>query len=231
MRKRSAAIYRDVCLKWHGVIDNHREEVCRVEFPGVSLITSYPLCRMTSSAASPSLADRLLAACWNGDLSSAKAAVADGASVNEMGRAEGLYGAVLPLRAAVYSKRLEVVVWLLSVGADPNGDKVLYYCTRFSTAGILQLLIDAGGDVNRASWGRPPLIWAVQGTDSEDKVRVLLAQPSLDLTVTYKGKTPEQYARDEGRPAVADMIAREVSRCRSDYLASRFLDCVLECAG
>ena len=80
-----------------------------------------------------------------------------------------------------------------------------------STAAILQLLIDAGGDVNRESRGQSPMYDAVLA-NSEDNVRVLLAQPSLDLTITYEGKTPDQYSRDWGeRPAVADMIAREVS--------------------
>ena len=40
---------------------------------------------------------------------------------------------------------------------------------------------------------------------------MLLAQPSLDLTITYKGKTPEEYGRYNGSPALADVIAQEVS--------------------
>ena len=48
--------------------------------------------------------------------------------------------------------------------------------------------------------------------DSMDKLLVLLAQPCLDFTTKYEDKTPEQYARDNDRPAVADMIAQEVSR-------------------
>ena len=165
---------------------------------------------MSSSAASPSLADRLATACYNGDLPSAKAAVADGASVNEKGKTPGWRFWGLPLAAAVWKQHHDVVVWLLCHGADPNGDVVMFYGAFNSTAAILQLLIDAGGDVNRESGGVPPLS-AVPGRNSEDKVRVLLAQPSLDLTITYNGKTPEQHARDCGRPAVAAMIAREVS--------------------
>ena len=145
MRERSAAIYRDVCLKWHGVIDNHREEVYKA-YPSSDPLTTYPLCRMSSSsAASPSLTGRLVTACTTGDLPSVRAAVADGASVNEPGSVEGVYDAVLPLTAAVERKHHDVVVWLLSHGADPNGDKVLYYTATASTPAILQLLIDAGG--------------------------------------------------------------------------------------
>ena len=53
-------------------------------------------------------------------------------------------------------------------------------------------------------------LFRLQSDDNEDKVRVLLAQPCLDLT--YRGKTPGQYARDCRKPAVADMLAQEVSK-------------------
>ena len=112
----------------------------------------------------------------------------------------------------MYRQHLDVVVWLLSHGADPNGDNVMYHGARDSAASILQLLIDAGGDVNRSSVGRPPLFTAMVGDNVDDNVRVLLAQPCLGLTITYSGETPEQYARYIGKPALADMIAQEVSR-------------------
>ena len=48
----------------------------------------------------PSLADRLATACANGDLPSANAAVADGASVNAEGRTHDWDGE-LPLATAV----------------------------------------------------------------------------------------------------------------------------------
>ena len=102
-----------------------------------------------------------------------------------------------------------MVVWLLSHGADVNGDRLMYYGAYYSTAAMLQLLIDAGGDVNRKSVGQPPLFWAVGY--SEDKVRVLLAQPSLDLTIKHDGKTPERYALGWDRPALAEMVTQEVS--------------------
>ena len=165
-----------------------------------------------SSGASPSLAARLVAACWAGDLPSAKALVADGASVHEKGNVPGWLGTDLPLTAAVYSKHEDVAVWLLSHGAYPNGDSVMFCGTYHSTAAILQLLIDAGGDINRKSNDEPTLFTAVRGFKSEGNVRVLLVQPSLDFTITYDGKRPEKYARDKGKPVVADMIAQEVRR-------------------
>ena len=175
----------------------------RVEAPSISLDL------FSFAADAPSLSDQLVTACISGDLPSAKAAVAGGASVNDEGKGPGWLFAMLPLAAAVDSGRHDVVVWLLSHGADPNGGYVIFHGAWNSTAAILQLLVDAGGDVNRLSGSRPPLVVAI-GSNSEDKVRVLLAQPSLDVTATYDGKTPEQYARDEGKPAVADMIAQEV---------------------
>ena len=157
---------------------------------------------------SPSLADRLVATCWSGDLPSAIAAVADGASVNEKGRATR--GMWLPLAASAFTKRHDVVVWLLSHGADPNGDYVMFSAAYHSTAATLQLVIDAGGDVNRTR-GEPPLFAAVGGNNSEDNLRVLLAQPALNLFSTCDGETPDQYAHDNGKPALTVMMAQEVS--------------------
>ena len=164
-----------------------------------------------SSGASPSLADRLTTACCHGDLPSAKAAVADGASFSEEGSGPGGWGRLLPLKAAVQYKHYDVVVWLLSMGADPNVGGVMFHGAYSSTAEILQLLIDAGGDVNRESGGRP-LFSAVDG-GREDNLRLLLAQPSLDVFfVKLGGKPPEEYARDNDKRVLADMIAQEVSR-------------------
>ena len=164
---------------------------------------------VSSSGAARSPADRLVTACRAGDLPSAVAALADGASVNEKGtNASGRES--FPLRGAVWEDHHDVVVWLLSHGADPNGPGVMWYGAFSSTAAILQLLIDVGGDVNRAIDGRPPLV-CTAFHDRVDNVRVLLAEPTLDLTVKCDNKTPEQYARHYGKAAQADMIAREVS--------------------
>ena len=165
-----------------------------------------------------SLADWLVMACKYGDLSTAKTAVEAGASVSEQGWTAGCTW--LPLTAAVAYKYLDVVAWLLSLGADPNGDGVMFYAAWMSSPDILQLLIDAGGDVNWASAGGPlpPLVTVLSvrrsPNEREDCVRVLLTQPSLDLLFTYEGKLPELYARDNGDLALADMIAREVSRAQ-----------------
>ena len=164
-----------------------------------------------SSGASPSLADRLATACFDGDLPAAEAAVADGASVNEEGK--GPWGAASPLVSAIACQHWDVAVWLLSHGADPNGDYVIHYCVCESSFDILQLVIDAGGDVNRDSGDQPPLFWAISW-NVEDAARVLLAQPALDLSVTYGGQALEQHARDRRSLAVAELITQEVSETR-----------------
>ena len=165
---------------------------------------------MRRSRASPSLAARLATACANGNFRSTKAAIAGGASVNEPGEAPDWALLFVPLAAAVYTRHDDLAVWLLSHGADPNGDKVMHYGAGWGTVDILRLLIDAGGDVNRESGGEPPLFSAVM-IGSVNKVRVLLAQPSLDLTITDHDQTPEQCARDQDYLALADIIVQEVS--------------------
>ena len=117
---------------------------------------------MTSPDSASSLADRLVTACDNNDVPSAQAAVGDGACVNEAGMNEDGW-TWFPLAVAVYEKHVDVVVWLLSQGADPNGDNVMYYGACHSAPGILQLLIDAGGDVNQSSGGVPPLFTFTAG--------------------------------------------------------------------
>ena len=96
-----------------------------------------------------------------------------------------------PLAVATWQRHDDVVVWLLSLGADPNGDRVMYYGVYNSTVAMLQLLIDTGGDVNWKSGGRPPLFTAAVGDHSEDNVRVLLAQPCLGFTIQYDGHTQQ----------------------------------------
>ena len=170
------------------------------------------LAAMGACTASLAPADQLVTACLNGDLRSAKAAVGKGASVSEKGKYR--HGSPwLPLHAAVCRRQRRVVVWLLSLGADPNADGVMYSGAWDSAACILQLLIDAGGNFNDDSSGRA-LIFLVAEGNNDDVLRVLLAQPSLDLTVTYQRKTPEEYTRDNEcvKPALANMIALEVSR-------------------
>ena len=155
--------------------------------------------------------DQLVVACLHGDLLSAQAAVAEGASINDEGHYHG--DVVLPLKVAAMSQHTAVVVWLLSLFGDPNGESVMGCGACYGTSDILRLLIKAGGDVNRASGGAPPLFHAICG-NNEDTVRVLLAEPTLDMTATWSGQTADMYARHSSLPTLADLIVEEVSADR-----------------
>ena len=128
---------------------------------------------------------------------------------------------VLPLTLAVIGGFYDIVVCLLSHGADPNGDGVMYNGVDDSTTAILHLLIDAGGDVNRESWGELPLVLPVK-TLNKPGLRVLLATPSLNLDVAQDGKAPEDRVRNRYSlmDELADLIVEEVSwvrACRLPY--------------
>ena len=159
---------------------------------------------------SPSLANRLVTACYRGDMAGAKAALADGASVNEAGSVPGWGRAQPPLVAAVYRKHYDTVVWLLSHGAHTNGVLITTDVIAVVSSDVLQVLIDVGGDVNQHGGVLPPLFMAVL-CDVEANAWVLLAQPSLDLDIANGDRTAEQFARFHGLPALADAIAKEVS--------------------
>ena len=160
---------------------------------------------MGAAASTRDLPGRLMKACRDGDLPIAKALVTAGVSVNREG--DGW----LPLVPAVAYRSDAVVAWLLALGADPNGDKVMWAGAVHGAPDALQLLIDAGGDVNREYHGMVPLFWAIEA-ERHENVIVFLGQPSLDLTVTYYGSTALDYARNQGIPDIADTIAQEVSR-------------------
>ena len=160
----------------------------------------------------PSLQKRLVTACNGGDWDRVSTAVASGASVNEKGNSPRWSFTGLPLVAAVSRLHYNIVALLLYLGADPNGEEVMAAGAYHSTPQILQLLLDAGGGINQKSGGEPPIFTAIASTtgDVEGKVRVLLAQPALDLAAAHKGKTPMQWAQACGRPALAETIDREV---------------------
>ena len=171
------------------------------------------LARMSSptSPSSPSLlATQLADACDAGNFQAAKAAVDAGASVNDKRSAPGYLNPVCPLAAAAFNHSQAVVVWLLRHGADPNGDSVMSDGACYSTPAILQLLIDAGGDVNRNS-GRMPPLFAATNYNHQENVQVLLAVPALDLAINCNGRTPEQYAREINKHHIAELFAEEVS--------------------
>ena len=172
-----------------------------------------------ASQASP--IDRLVAACQHGDFVAAKAAIDAGATDNAPGTPPGSREGTLPLALAAFNNHSALIRLLLYHGADPNGDNVMYECSYFGLPDTLLLLVAAGGDVNRESGGAPPLFNIIETNHGggEEKLRQVLAEPSLDLTATFKGLTPEQYAREWEKPALADAVAVEVGgRCSLSML-------------
>ena len=174
------------------------------------MTSSSPSSASSGTLSPPLLADRLVIACWVGDMQDVQAAITAGASVNERATAVG-WRSRNPLFAAVYNHHVDVVVTLLARGADPNGYWVMHTAVCHGTADVLQLLIDAGGDVNAESCGMSPLYIAVSFTvGAREAVTVLLAQPTLRLTAAHDVVAPEQFARNSGLHELADTIGREV---------------------
>jgi ankyrin repeat protein len=134
------------------------------------------------------------------------------------------------LHYAVHRQRRELVVALLAVGADPNvknnsGMTSVWEGADWSTADILQLLIDSDGNVNEPNnYGQTPLMALVMCSDVDGaaaRLEVLLACPDLNLDATYHGKTPEEWAVYMGHPQLADAIAVERRR-RMQWSARAF---------
>ena len=167
----------------------------------------YPTPEMGNKAAT------LATACYKCDLPKVRSVVAAGANVNVEG--DTPVGQCTPLEAAVYNDECyDIVRLLLAHGAVPDSN-AMYNPVCYRSPYILQTLIDAGGDVNWQYHGEPLLFHAVgkytaDRNDPQGRVRVLLAEPSLDLTVTFDGKTPEQWAEEHGKLVLGRMVAEEV---------------------
>ena len=110
---------------------------------------------------------------------------------------------VLPLFVAAECQDFDMVVLLLSHGADPSGDSVMYCGVLGSSDAILQLLIDAGGDVN----GHDLILTAMA---VPRRLQLLLDQPLLNLNVKYNGVYPALYARMRGLAEASELIDYEV---------------------
>jgi ankyrin repeat protein len=146
-------------------------------------------------------------------------AMMNGTFVNERDTVNG-YTA---LHMAVGRNRCKMVMQLMAACADANvknnkGEISVWLGALYSTANILQLLIDGGGSVNEAdNFGMTPLIalaWYNCG-DVAARLQVLLACPDLDFDAACEGKTAEEWAVTPVRSAhseLAVVIARERAR-------------------
>ena len=171
----------------------------------------------------------LVVLCGQGKTAAAKAAIAAGAVVNAAGKDQ--HGRVrTPLTAAVEGKNTDLVRHLLASGADPTAGGAIDRGVGVGTPEILQLLLDAGSSVNGDDSASMPPVFAVSVAvgDVEGKARILLAQPSLDMSVIWAGETPEQCARSHEQPAVAALIRDEVGARERERERERERMCVFE---
>jgi ankyrin repeat protein len=111
-----------------------------------------------------------------------------------------------------------VVTAVLEAGADSDvcdkyGQSSIFGCAFAGKAEVMRLLIERGGDVNKANRdGCTPLISLVRNNagDAADRLLVLLERPELDLDVKFEGRTAEQWAREKGHHHLADAVHVEV---------------------
>ena len=129
-----------------------------------------------------------------------------------------------PLGAAIqgaqsYAMGNALVTYLITLGADVHGEDVMATAVGLAEGGAdtLQLVIDAGGDVNAATGSdrRPPILHAAAPqvrcrtqqplTMAREKVIVLLAHPALRLDEDIVRHTVEF-----GLPGVGELVRDEV---------------------
>jgi ankyrin repeat protein len=130
---------------------------------------------------------------------------------------------------AVLNRRCDLIVALLAAGADANtidfvGFTPLRAAIFIERADILQLLVDSGGDVNGANDAgsvsgvidenlstQKPLIALVMeyNGDAHTRWTVLLVGPGLQLDVTWKGGTAEEWAATNDHAELAFAICKE----------------------
>ena len=78
-----------------------------------------------------------------------------------------------------------------------------------SDAAMVQLLIDAGADVNACDQnGESPLVAVARqgGGDDVERALALTAAPDVDLSTTFSGRTALGWAVKKSRRGVVDII-------------------------
>jgi ankyrin repeat protein len=129
------------------------------------------------------------------------------------------------LDCAVRNSHYDLVVALLAAKADTNihdasGRTSVWHAAVYSTAAIMQLVIDGGGIVNIADKdGSTPLIelTVTKCGDAAARLGVLLARPELKLDAKYRGWTAEQLAAVTGHGELKAAIAEERVRRRRSH--------------
>ena len=193
-----------------------------------------------------------MSSCRHGNFPAAIAALADGAHVQEMGLIDdtghglgfdyqhSLVKDLTPLQAAVAAKHRPLIVHLLSLGATPDFDTLLH-AIMYSSVEHLQLLADAGADLNDVGHHKwfmfrddnndarsllyqavtVPMSRLIGGLVMRHVVEFFVAQPDFDLDLDWglAASGPEtcaaRFAKENGFRHEAAMIRAEVRhRCQ-----------------
>jgi ankyrin repeat protein len=117
---------------------------------------------------------------------------------------------------------LPTVLRALRHRANPNarnrqGCTPVWFAAYRGSAAVLAALLAAGGDVNAApTSGMRPLLSLVMyglGPDAQERMRLLLADPTLDIGATWQGLNAVEWGLERGHPALAAMVLQEVRAC------------------
>ena len=165
--------------------------------------------------------EKLLRHCYEGKLDAVKAALAQGASVNDDASTCTDGGKrSRPLVAAIEREHTAILHHLLSLGAQASfADPAIMLAAVKAPLHILDSVITAGGDVNKTSrahaWKSPLFELLENGSkpQAKEKLQRLLVEPVLDLgkvTNAYFDATPAQHAILYRHSDFAAMIEDEV---------------------
>ncbi|MDR7152656.1 ankyrin repeat protein [Hydrogenophaga palleronii] len=103
---------------------------------------------------------------------------------------------------------------LLNAGARIDGTNAMYRALDLEDAGVLQMLLDHGGDPNEPPLGPPtsewgsPLLWAIRRRRSLAHIQVLLAAGARADACTQDGVQARTMALRFGRPEVAALLGQ-----------------------
>ena len=101
---------------------------------------------------------------------------------------------------------------LLNAGARIAGTNAMYRALDFDDTGVLQMLLDHGGDPNEPPLGPPtsewgsPLLWAIRRGRSLAHIQALLAAGARADACTPDGVPARTLALRFGRPDVAELL-------------------------
>lgn len=154
-------------------------------------------------------ASALLEAAYNDDVTSARAAIQDGADV----KAPNRYG-VTALELACTNASPRMVELLLKAGADANtaavgGETVLMTCARTGSVEAVKALLKAGADIQakESKRGQNALMWAAAEGHAET-VEALIAAGSSIRSRLDSGYTPLLLAVREGQIGVVRVLLK-----------------------